>query len=108
MPCGPHLVQTYDPHLIGFCSTADLRLLARLIPTRTRVVLDASPKGAEAVDPEVALVSTAAVRAGDLVRVLPGERFPVDGQLLDGACSADESMLTGESLLVAKRPGDQV
>lgn len=45
---------------------------------------------------------------GDVVRVLPGERFPVDGTILAHACGVDESMLTGESALVAKREGDTV
>lgn len=44
----------------------------------------------------------------DIVLVRPGERFPVDGTVLDGTCAADESMLTGESVPVEKRPGDTV
>ena len=48
------------------------------------------------------------VRVGDTVRVLPGERFPVDGAILAGRCSVDESMLTGESAVVSKAEGDQV
>jgi Cu+-exporting ATPase len=49
-----------------------------------------------------------AVRAGDLLRVRPGERVPVDGVVVEGASAIDESMLTGEPLPVAKGPGDQV
>ncbi len=49
-----------------------------------------------------------AVRAGDLVVVRPGEKIPVDGTVQDGASTVDESMLTGESLPVEKRPGDPV
>ncbi len=45
---------------------------------------------------------------GDEVVVRPGEQFPVDGAVLDGLSSADESMLTGESIPVDKRPGDRV
>jgi Cu+-exporting ATPase len=45
------------------------------------------------------------VRVGDLVVVRPGERIPVDGRVLEGAGSVDESMLTGESLPVEKAPG---
>ena len=40
--------------------------------------------------------------------MLPGARIPADGQVLGGASHADESMLTGESLPVAKKPGDTV
>ncbi|CAN5603594.1 N/A [soil metagenome] len=45
---------------------------------------------------------------GDLVRIRPGERFPVDGQVVDGETWADESTLTGESRPVHKRPGQAV
>ena len=44
------------------------------------------------------------VRVGDLIRVRPGERLPVDGVVVDGASTVDESMLTGESVPVEKRP----
>jgi Cu+-exporting ATPase len=48
------------------------------------------------------------VRVGDLVRVRPGEKVPVDGVIIDGRSSVDESMLTGESILVEKNVGDSV
>jgi len=48
------------------------------------------------------------VVAGDLVRVRPGEKVPVDGVVTDGRSALDESMLTGESLPVEKGPGDTV
>jgi Cu+-exporting ATPase len=48
------------------------------------------------------------VRAGDMVIVRPGEKIPVDGVVVEGRSSVDESMLTGESLPVEKRPGDPV
>lgn len=57
---------------------------------------------------EVVTVPTASVRAGDVLRVLPGERVPVDGEVLHGRCSVDESMLTGEAALVAKAQGAAV
>src|SRR5687768_1005154 len=52
-------------------------------------------------------VPVSEVVVGDLVRVRPGDRIPVDGVLIDGASAVDESMLTGESLPVEKRPGDR-
>jgi Cu+-exporting ATPase len=48
------------------------------------------------------------VRVGDVVVVHPGEKIPVDGVVVDGRSSVDESMLTGESLPVEKGPGDSV
>jgi P-type Cu+ transporter len=48
------------------------------------------------------------VRLGDHVVVLPGERIPVDGEVVDGRSHSDESLITGESLPVAKQPGDRV
>ncbi len=48
------------------------------------------------------------VDVGDVVVVRPGERIPVDGVLMDGRSSVDESMLTGESMPVDKEPGDEV
>jgi len=53
-------------------------------------------------------VAIASVVVGDLVRVRPGERVPVDGEVVEGTSSVDESMLTGESLPVAKTAGVQV
>lgn len=57
---------------------------------------------------EEARVPAAEVNPGDVVLVRPGERLPVDGVVLTGAGGVDESMLTGESLPVAKGPGDRV
>lgn len=54
------------------------------------------------------LVSLDVVRAGDLLRALPGERIAVDGKILEGRTTLDESILTGESLPVMRGPGDTV
>jgi P-type Cu+ transporter len=75
-----------------------LRRLAALEPPTVRVVRDE-------VEREIPLAD---VRSGDVVAVRPGERLPVDGQVIAGASAVDESMLTGESAPVAKVIGDRV
>ena len=52
-------------------------------------------------------VPVAAVRVGDIVIVRPGDRVPVDGRIIEGSSHLDESLLTGESLPVAKHVGDK-
>jgi Cu+-exporting ATPase len=75
-----------------------IRALIRLQPPAARVIRE----GAEVE------VTVADVQAGEMVVVRPGERIPVDGLVRDGASEVDESMLTGESLPVAKQPGSTV
>ncbi|WP_109535714.1 copper-translocating P-type ATPase [Mycolicibacter sinensis] len=60
------------------------------------------------VDDQELLVPIDQVRVGDLVRVRPGEKIPVDGAIMDGRAAVDESMLTGESVPVEKALGDRV
>ena len=65
--------------------------------------------GLEAESPPLlADVPVDEVRVGDIVLVKPGEKIPVDGVIVEGRSSVDESMLTGESLPVEKQPGDAV
>ena len=60
------------------------------------------------VDGEERTVPIEAVQVGDLLRVRPGEKLPVDGEVVEGESAVDESMLTGESVPVDKRAGDKV
>lgn len=79
--------------------TADaIRALAALRPDTARVRRD----GVEVT------VALAEVRVGDEVVVRPGERIPVDAEVVEGNSHADESMLTGESVPVPKQPGDRL
>jgi Cu+-exporting ATPase len=84
-------------------TSAALRALAQLQPKTARV-LRPTPDGGQA---EVDL-PVEAVRQGDVVLVRPGERVPVDGEVVSGESAVDESMLTGESLPVKKGAGDRV
>ncbi|MDR0182180.1 heavy metal translocating P-type ATPase [Lysobacter arvi] len=79
-------------------TTAAIRALQALRPATARIRRDG-------VETDVPL---AQVRVGDAVVVRPGERMPVDGRILEGRTHADESMLTGESLPVARSEGDRV
>ena len=60
------------------------------------------------VDGEEQIVPVASVAVGNLVRVRPGDKIPVDGVVVEGASAVDESMLTGESVPVEKTVGDHV
>jgi len=78
---------------------AAIRALLNLAPKRARRLR------ADGGEDDVALD---AIHVGDRLRVRPGESVPVDGAVEEGDTSIDESMVTGESMPVAKRPGDRV
>lgn len=73
-------------------------------------LIDLAPKTAHVVDAEGGEreVPAASLAVGDTIRVRPGESLPVDGVVLEGVSSVDESALTGESIPVEKRAGDAV
>jgi Cu+-exporting ATPase len=75
-----------------------------------RALLDLSPKTARRLRPDGSDedVSLDSIHPGDRLRVRPGEKIPVDGVVLEGASSVDESMITGEALPVEKNPGDRL
>ncbi|MFL6516102.1 MAG: copper-transporting P-type ATPase [Chthoniobacterales bacterium] len=77
--------------------------------TAIRSLLDLAPKIAHRVDDgSEEDIPLAHVHRGDLLRVRPGEKIPVDGHVTEGKTTIDESMLTGESMPVEKAPGDRV
>ncbi len=75
-----------------------------------RALLDLSPKMARRIRPDGADEDIALdqVMVGDRLRVRPGERVPVDGEIIEGRSAIDEAMVTGESMPVSKGSGDQV
>ena len=79
-------------------TTDALEALLQLVPPQARVMRD----GKET------LVPTSEVQVGDIMILKPGDRVPVDGRIVEGETAIDESLVTGESLPVAKKAGDNV
>ncbi|QBI04849.1 copper-translocating P-type ATPase [Pseudoduganella albidiflava] len=79
-------------------ATSAIRALRTLRPESARVRRDG-------IDSDVPVDT---VRPGDLVVVRPGERIAIDGEVVEGTSDVDEALVTGESLPVARRPGDRV
>ena len=75
-----------------------LKNLISLTPAQGRLLRDGN---------EV-MISAEEIKAGDILRVLPGETIPVDGEIISGETSVDQSIMTGESLPVDKTVGDSV
>lgn len=80
-------------------TNAAIKLLLGLSPTTARIVRDDG--GEEDIPLELVVV-------GDVLRIRPGEKIPVDGVVTDGSSSVDESMVTGEPIAVEKRNGEQL
>ncbi len=108
-----------DPHLYFESAAVVITLvlfgkwLEARAKQRTLAALDALralwPQSATVLrDGQEHTVPLAELRVGDLLRVRPGERIPTDALITDGASHLDESMLTGESLPVAREVGDKV
>ncbi|MDN3519818.1 heavy metal translocating P-type ATPase [Aquisalimonas lutea] len=95
-----------------------LVLLGQVLELRARektsgaikALLELAPATARRLDAEgnEAEVSLDQVQVGDRLRVKPGDKVPLDGEVLEGGSSVDESMVTGEPLAVSKEPGDSV
>ncbi|WP_282340767.1 heavy metal translocating P-type ATPase [Pseudomonas sp. PS02288] len=109
----------HTPHLYFEASAVviALVLLGKYLESRAKRQTSAAIRALEALRPERAVrlvegreeeVGIAELRLDDVLRVLPGERFPVDGEVLEGESHADEALISGESLPVPKRPGDRV
>ncbi|MGH9435795.1 MAG: HAD-IC family P-type ATPase, partial [Terriglobia bacterium] len=79
-------------------TSGSLRELLKLAPSTARLVADGEERD----------VPLDRIHAGDLLRVRPGEKVPVDGIVVEGASSVDESMVTGESIPAAKTAGARV
>jgi Cu+-exporting ATPase len=85
-------------------TSAAIRALLDLSP-RTARLLSVHEPGGEVTEKDIPLED---VKAGDRLRVRPGEKIPVDGILLEGRSAIDESMITGESIPVEKSPNSKV
>jgi len=98
-------------------SVVTLILMGRLLEARARARTSGAIQALMGLTPKTARVERdgqeldvplAQVQVGDLVLVRPGEKVPVDGEVVDGASQVDESMLTGEPMPVFKKAGDTV
>jgi Cu+-exporting ATPase len=107
------------PHLYFEASAVviALVLLGKYLESRAKRQTASAIRALEALRPERAIrvtdgheqdVAISALRLNDLVLVKPGERFPVDGEVMEGQSHADEALISGESLPVPKQPGDKV
>jgi Cu+-exporting ATPase len=107
------------PHLYFEASAVviALVLLGKYLESRAKRQTASAIRALEALRPERAIqvidgreqeVAISALRLDDLVMVKPGERFPVDGEVVEGQSHADEALISGESLPVPKQPGDHV
>ncbi len=94
-----------------------LILLGRLLEARARAQTTTAIKKLSSLQPKTATlvkdgeeitVQVKDIKPGDIVLVKPGERIPVDGIIIEGFASVDESVITGESMPVEKKPGDTV
>lgn len=98
-------VTTY--HVLSGWASALVRIRAS---RAIRHLLDLQPATATRLTPEgqEEEVPVSQIQIGDRVRIRPGERIPVDGVVREGETEVDESLVTGESMPVVKRPGDRV
>ncbi|MBD8189211.1 copper-translocating P-type ATPase [Pseudomonas viridiflava] len=107
------------PHLYFEASAVviALVLLGKYLESRAKRQTASAIRALEALRPDRALrvvdgaeqeVAISELQLEDRVLVKPGERFPVDGDVIEGHSHADEALITGESLPVAKEPGDRV
>jgi Cu+-exporting ATPase len=95
--------------LVLLGQVAELRARGRT-SAAIRALLDLTPQTARLLDPDGSEkdVPLAQVKPGDRLRVRPGEKIPVDGVLLEGRSTVDESMITGESAPIEKSPESKV
>ncbi len=87
-------------------AAAAFRQLLALQPQIARLI--ANPEQVAASGRESVEIPADRVRVGEWLQVLPGEKIPVDGEVVSGQTTVDESMLTGEPIAVMKQPGDLV
>ena len=81
----------------------------KILRRQSKKLLDLQAKTAEVLRDDVYVqIPLEQVKVGDLIRVRPGEKIAVDGIVLEGETSIDESMVTGESIPVDKSVGDAV
>jgi Cu+-exporting ATPase len=111
------MASTFHTYFPAVSTIITLMLLGRYLEARSRLrageamgaLMQLKPDKATLVEGgEEREIAADEIEVGDLLRVRPGERIPADGEVVEGQSTADESLLTGESLPVAKAIGDRV
>jgi heavy metal translocating P-type ATPase len=93
-----HLLSAWVGAAVRIRASLAVQKLLALVPPSARVIREGEER----------MVALEDVRAGDRVRVRPGESIPVDGEVLEGRSAVDESLVTGEPVPVEKGAGDEV
>ena len=93
-----HILSGYVSLKVRTKTSQAVRKLLKLQPPTARVIRDG----------EEIVIKIEEVSKGDLVRIRPGEKIPVDGRIVDGSSTIDQSLVTGESIPVERKIGDEV
>lgn len=107
-----------EPYYEAVGTIITLMVLGQLLEAKARAgtgeairsLIDLNPRTARIIreNDRIEEIPVDQVAVGDVVAIRPGEKFPVDGVVISGESSADEAMITGESMPVSKQSGDQI
>lgn len=117
LSCYQLAIGSHDLYFESSAVIITLVLLGKYLENRAKMQTGTAIRALQKLRPETARIKTkeglkdipiASVREGDLILIRPGESIPVDGEILEGEGTVDESMLTGESIPISKKVGEPV